>query len=82
MNYEHPFPRVLGYWRVGDITKVDIMEFRVYLTPIKKDQKQKITTCNQPVGLGKTRILTHVTSHGYSLATNFSICGIKNYLLK
>ena len=29
LNYEHPFPRVLGYKRVYDIMEVDIMKFRV-----------------------------------------------------
>ena len=30
MNYEHPLPRDLGYYRVSDIMEVDITEFRVY----------------------------------------------------
>jgi hypothetical protein len=29
-NYEHLFPRVLGYYIVNDIMEVDIKEFRVY----------------------------------------------------
>ena len=31
MNYEHPFPRVLGYYRLSDIMGVDTTEFRVYV---------------------------------------------------
>jgi hypothetical protein len=30
LNYEHPFPTVLGYQRVCDIMKVDITESRVH----------------------------------------------------
>ena len=30
MNYEHPFPRVLEYYKVSDIIEIDIMQFRVY----------------------------------------------------
>ena len=30
MNYEHPFPRVSGYYRVCDMMEVNITEFRVY----------------------------------------------------
>jgi hypothetical protein len=31
LNEEHPFPRVLGYQTTTNITRVDIMKFRVYL---------------------------------------------------
>ena len=31
MNYEHPFSRVSGYWRVCDIMGVDITEFISYI---------------------------------------------------
>ena len=34
LNYEHPFPRVSGYYGVSDIMEVPIMEFRVYLGTI------------------------------------------------
>ena len=37
LNYEHPFGRVSKYYRVSDIMEVDIMEFRVYKYPIKKN---------------------------------------------
>jgi hypothetical protein len=30
LNYEHPFPRISGHYRVSDIMEVDITEFRVY----------------------------------------------------
>jgi hypothetical protein len=30
LNKEHPFPRVAGYKRRGDIKEVEIAEFRVY----------------------------------------------------
>ena len=33
MNYKHPFTRVSKYWRVCDIMKVGITEFRVYQPP-------------------------------------------------
>jgi hypothetical protein len=34
LNYQHPSPRVLGYYRVCDIMRVDITEFRVYCNPL------------------------------------------------
>jgi hypothetical protein len=30
LSYEDPLPRVFGYYRVCDIMRVDITEFRVY----------------------------------------------------
>ena len=34
--YKHPFPRVLGDWRVWDIMGVDITEIRVYEHPFPR----------------------------------------------
>ena len=44
MNYEHPFPRVLGYYKVIDIMDVDITEFRVYMErPMSKTILFRVT---------------------------------------
>ena len=38
MNYEHPCPRVSGYYKGCDIMRVNITEFRVYYRLVESQE--------------------------------------------
>ena len=50
MNYEHPFPRVSGYWRASDIMEVDITEFKGVLVNALERQVSWDDTDGEVVG--------------------------------